>query len=109
MDYAPHPVFGTQWGIFSTDTIPKDCLIGEYACDVLRGKDLILCKKMDTIMVLSNKNTPSDIYLAPKDYGGYVLLVNSGKHDNVNCKVQKIIVLNSLRILLITSRKIKKG
>lgn len=58
LDYVPDAVFGAQWGIFATEVIPKDCLIGEYSCDLLKGSDLVLCKKMDSIMMYSEKNSP---------------------------------------------------
>jgi hypothetical protein len=29
--------FGTEFGLFAMETIPKDVFIGEYACDLLNG------------------------------------------------------------------------
>jgi len=97
-----HPVFGTSFGIFATENIAKDLFIGEYACDILNGVDLSICKKPDSIMDLSGNNSSEDVYLGPKDYCGYILLVNSGKAEAINCKIERAIIGGVLRIVLIT-------
>jgi hypothetical protein len=61
---CPSPVFGTQWGVFAREHIDAGVFLGEYACDVVEGKDLILCQKMDSIMMFGPINTPSDPFLA---------------------------------------------
>ena len=91
------------------DNIPKDVLIGEYACDLLEGRDMVLCKKSDSVMRYSGGGSPKDVFLAPKDFAGYVLLVNTGPKEKCNCISLRLIIDGSVRILLLTSKKIKKG
>jgi len=66
---------GIHFGLFATERIDSHVLIGEYACDIMMQNDLILCKKIDSIM----KYTPnSHAYLAPRDFCGFIILMNSG-------------------------------
>ena len=103
-NFEPDRQYGTHFGIFATEDMAENVLIGEYACDVMQSRDLILCKKMDSVM----KYTNTDHYLAPRDFCGYVLLINSSKKTN-NCNSITAIVNNFLRVLIYTNRKIKKG
>lgn len=108
-DYDPCAVFGTQWGIFAKEDIPEEVLLGEYACDIVIGADLQMCKKMDTIMMLSGRNTPDDTFLAPILYCGFVSLVNSEQEDKCNCATIRVLIGGILRVLLYSTQKIKKG
>lgn len=108
-EYDPHAVFGSQWGIYAVKAIPKLVLIGEYACDVVGGRDMIWCRKPDSVMMYSGHSTPRDVFLAPVDYAGYVLLVNCGTESTNNCRVIKTVVMGAVRILLYTSRDIVAG
>ena len=78
--WDPHFYYGTQWGIFATQDIPERVLIGEYATDILRGTDMILCRKLDSVMEYTGNTLPSDAFLAPKNHAGYITLVNSGSN-----------------------------
>jgi hypothetical protein len=71
----------------------------------LKGKDLILCKKLDAVM----KYEPyDDIYLAPRDFCGFIPLMNSGKNNKENnCQSITVIVDGAIRILIYTGRKIQ--
>ncbi len=40
---------GHRVGLFATSSIAANVLLGEYACDRLMGKDLVLCKKTDAV------------------------------------------------------------
>ena len=68
-----------------------------------------LCKKMDSIMMHSGRNTPSDSFLAPILYCGYLLLVNGEEEENCNCQVLRVIIDGTLRVVLISTRTIAKG
>ena len=70
---------------------------------------MVLCKKSDSVMRYSGGGSPKDVFLAPKDFAGYVLLVNTGKKEKCNCISLRLIIDGSVRILLLTSKKIKKG
>jgi hypothetical protein len=83
--------------------------VGEYSCDIIQGKDLVLCKKSDSIMRYSGGNTPRDTFLAPKDYCGYIPLMNTGKKKECNCSSLKIVLNGKVRVLLLTNRKIHEG
>ena len=83
-------------------------LVGEYGCDLLHGYQLAICKKLDTIMSYTGGTTPSDIFLAPKDCASYVNLINTGDENTNNCKSIRAFVNGIVRIILYTSRKIKK-
>jgi len=75
LNYKAHERYGTHFGIFATARIDSHVLIGEYACDIMMKNDLILCKKTDSIM----KYTPnSNTYLAPRDFCGFIIFMNSG-------------------------------
>ena len=76
---------------------------------MLNGKDLMMSKKSDSLMMYSENNSPEDVYLSPKDYAGYVTLANTSTTNEVNCQTLKIIINGSLRILLLSKRKIKVG
>jgi hypothetical protein len=56
-----HPVFGQQWGLFTVEDIAPNTLIGEYACDVLAGQELVLCEKPDSIMQYSGEHSKRPI------------------------------------------------
>ena len=84
-------------------------LLGEYASDVLNGRQLMLCKKNDSIMLFSHLNGPESLYLAPKDFGGLVILVNTGPPEYINCKCLRTVIDGRMRVILYTSRVIKKG
>ena len=102
-------MFGAQWGLFAVEDIAANVLIGEYACDLLHGFDLLLCRKPDSIMRYSGIGLPTDIFLGPRDYCGHVLLINGGTGKNCNCKVWRVIVEGCLRVILVTSTRVKKG
>ena len=51
----------------------------------------------------------TDIFLAPRDYCGHVALVNGGEGKSSNCNVWKVLLGDCLRVILVTSMKIKKG
>lgn len=55
-------------------------------------------------MLYSKKNGPKEVYLAPKDFAGYVLLVNSATSETFNCKTVKAVIDSALRVILYTSR-----
>ncbi len=77
-EYLDHPVYGSQWGIYATAPIASNVFIAEYGCDLLQGSDLVLCRKSDSIMRFSEGGSAADVFLAPKDYAGLAILVNSG-------------------------------
>lgn len=106
---SPNPVFGTQWGIFAREDIEAGVLLGEYACDVVEGRDLLLCQKMDSIMMFGLTNTSTDPFLAPILYCGYLLLVNGESSEKCNCSVIRVILEGSVRVLLESCRPIEKG
>lgn len=54
-------------------------------------------------------DTPEDIYLAPKDYCGYILLMNTSSKSNCNCRSMKVVLDGALRILILTNRRIGLG
>lgn len=83
-------------------------LIAEYACDILQGHNLILCKKPDSIFRHSGGSSPQDTYLAPKDFSGLATLMNTSSQKNCNCVAVRAIVDGCLRVLLVSSRAIKK-
>lgn len=60
-------------------------------------------------MMYSGKNEPDHVFLAPKDFAGYVILINTGQEDQVNCKAYKVILEGALRIILLSTRTIKAG
>lgn len=101
-------VYGTQFGVFVTSDIAANVLIGQHGCDVLNGRQLSQCRKNDCIRLLSEKNSPYDVYLAPKDFCSYTTLINSGSEETSNCKAFKCVVNGSLRLLVYTSRNISK-
>jgi len=70
----------------------------------MNGRDLILCRKNDSIMtLLGNNNSPDDVYLAPRDFGGYVILINTAfRTQRNNCK-------SHLRIIVFASKAIRPG
>jgi hypothetical protein len=105
-----HPVFGDSFGLFATEDIPKDVLMGEYAADLLNAKDLCLCKKQDSVMHYAGSSSPEVVYLAPKDYAGLVTLINTGdKQKQNNCKSRQVVIEGALRITILTQRLVKKG
>lgn len=57
-DIENNKFWGVEWGIYATENIGAKVLIGEYACDVIQGSDLILCKKGDSIYRHSGGSTP---------------------------------------------------
>jgi hypothetical protein len=66
----------------------------------MEKNDLIFSKKIDSV----------NIYLAPRDYCGYILLMNCGRLSKKNnCKSITVIVDKAVRILIYTSKGIKKG
>jgi hypothetical protein len=70
----------------------------------MHSNDLILCKKLDSVMKYVD-----DIYLAPRDYCGYILLMNSGKSESQNnCKSIMAVVNDALRIIIYAVKVIKK-
>lgn len=79
-EFMDSPVYGSQWGIYAAQDIASNVFIGQYACDLLHGYDLILCRKKDSIMRYTNRGDPDDIFLAPRDYCGHIPLVNGGKN-----------------------------
>ena len=52
---------------------------------------------------------PEEMVLAPRDYSGYVLLVNTAPANRCNCKVIRLIVEGALRVLLVTKKLVKAG
>ena len=84
-------------------------LIGEYATDLLEGKDIVICKKPDTVMRYLGTGRDTDLYLAPKDFLGMVTLVNSATFSKANCYVTTVFLAGSLRVLLITLTTIRRG
>ena len=60
-------------------------------------------------MVYMGSGVPTDLFLAPRDFCGHVALVNGGERQKINCLVWKVILEDCLRIILVTSKKIKKG
>ena len=105
----PHAVFGQQFGIYATEEIPKNTLIGEYGADLLMGKDILLCKKTDSKMEYSGSCSPTEVFLAPKDFAGFVVLINSGGEFESNCCSLRGVILGALRVLIVTKTQIKKG
>jgi hypothetical protein len=70
------------------------------------GNDLILCKKLDTVMEYVDQD---DIYLASRDFCGYIALMNSGKSTTNNCKSVKAIINDVMRIIIYTTKTIEEG
>lgn len=67
----------------------------------MNGKDLILCRKNDSIMQFSNDDSPQDVYLAPRDFASYVLLINSArKRQTNNCRSMRSIVHGLPRVII---------
>jgi len=88
---------------------PTNTLIGEYAADLLSGSNLILCKKIDSVMMYTDDNSPSGVFLAPLHYSGYITLVNSEEDKRCNCEIVKVVIEGALRVVLLARRKILKG
>lgn len=81
-----------------------------HVCDLLQGKNLIFCKKNDAVMEYSGGSTPNDIFLAPKDHAGYVLLINTASEgEKNNCKCLRSIIQGRLRVIIYTSSPIRAG
>jgi len=59
-------------------------------------------------MLYSGKNTPEDVYIAPKDYGGYIILINGKKKNKCNYKRIRAIIAGAIRVIIFTSQPIKK-
>lgn len=53
-------------------------------------------------MTYAKTNSPTGGFLAPKDYIGFLTLVNPGDEDKYSCRVVGAVVLCSLRIPLLT-------
>ena len=60
-------------------------------------------------MLLSEKNSPEDVYLAPRDYCSYVLLINTGSGDDNNCRSLRCFFHGQPRVIVYTIRKIEAG
>lgn len=75
----------------------------------MHARDTVLCKKAHSIMRYAGKEGPEQVMLAPRDFGGYVMLVNTDKESKVNCQVVKVLLAGALRILLVTKKSIKAG
>ena len=73
------------------------------------GRNLSSCRKNDSIMLYSTKNGPAEVYLAPKEFCGFIALVNGAEETSTNCKTIKTVVDGALRILLYTSKEIEPG
>lgn len=74
----------------------------------MNGRHLMSCKKNDSIMLYSEKNGPRDLFLAPKDFCGYIPLINSSHDKAANCNSLKVILEGSVRIIVYTIRAIEK-
>ena len=108
-EFEDHPVYGSQWGLFTTETMSANVLVGEYGCDILMAKDLMLCRKSDSIMEYTGARSIKDAFLGPRDYCGHVLLVNTNEPKRCNCKVWRAVIDGCLRVILLTSRFIPKN
>lgn len=72
---------GTGFGLFAAEDIEKNCFIGEYAADILNGSNMIKIKRYDSVMTLVAGTRPSNtLMIGPRDYCGYVCLINGAKH-----------------------------
>jgi SET domain-containing protein len=58
-------------------------------------------------MEYSGGNSPGDVFLSPKDFAGYVVLINTGK--DTNCKCLRTVIDETVRVIIYTSREIKAG
>lgn len=109
LEIHTHRFWGAEWGVYATENIDAHVFLGEYACDILSGKDLVVCKKSDAIFRHSGGSKMNDSYLAPKDFAGYITLVNTTQKKDCNCVPLRVIVGDCLRVLLVSSRAIRKG
>ena len=60
-------------------------------------------------MSYTGGTTPQDVFVAPKDFAGYVLLVNTGNGFTNNCSTLRTIINGIVRIVLYTNKNISKG
>lgn len=82
---------GTGFGIFSTEDIPQNCFIGEYATDILTERFSLQVKRADSIMTLAKGKRPeSTVILGPVKRCSYVCLVNGSSESEANCSVVKV-------------------
>jgi hypothetical protein len=71
-------MFGEQIGIFAKENIAENVLIGEFAADLPNSAMMSMCRKADSIISYSEGYSPEDVFIGPKDYCGYIPLVNTG-------------------------------
>lgn len=76
---------------------------------MVNGRLINSCKKNDTIMLFSTKDSPCDVYLAPKDFCGYVCLINNESEEKSNCKSLRAVIKGALRIIIYSFKDIVKG
>ena len=61
-------------------------------------------------MEFTAKSSPDDVFLAPRDYAGYVILMNSaGNGEKNNCKSLRAIIKGHPRVIVYSSTRIRPG
>jgi hypothetical protein len=43
-------------------------------------------------MMYSGGHSPHDVIIAPKDYAGYIILINTGEKKDLDCRAIKVII-----------------
>jgi len=103
-------ISGAGFGLFAAEDIPKDCFIGEYAADILNASNSIYIKRYDSVMKLVEGTRPTNtIMIGPYKHCGYVCLINGATEEESNCRGVKVEINGCLRIIVVTTKKIKEG
>ena len=59
--------------------------------------------------MLTAEYSPNGLFLAPKDFAGFVVLINTNSEEKVNCNCLRTIVQGRLVVIIYTIKKIAKG
>lgn len=74
------------------------------------GEDMIVCKMPNAVMrYFDAEEELLSAFIAPRDYCGYVVLINCAESKESNCYCAKVVVSNCMRILIMAKRGIKAG
>lgn len=97
-----------SYGIEALENIPKMCLLGEYAADIVPSVFTPHLKWKDHLMLYCHGETSKDeLILAPINICNFGPLLNHS--DDGNCASLRIIIDDSIRVLLYTTKKVEIG
>lgn len=69
---------------------------------------MIKIKRYDSVMTLVEGTKPSNtIMIGPRDYCGYICLINGAKEQEANCSSRKVEINGFVRIIVFTHKTIK--